>query len=73
MRLISTEIAVNSPETSSKDLCTGFFHETYFLALTELIIFHQQNDEEKDLTGSGIHQAKFPVRKVAKGALSFTW
>lgn len=73
MRLISTEIAVNSLEVSSKDLCTGFFHETFFLALTELIIFHQQNDEKKDFTGSGIHQAQFPVRKVAKGALIFPW
>lgn len=73
MRLISTEIAVNSLEISSEDLCTGFFHKIFFLALTELILFHQQNDEEKDLTGSGIHQAQFPVKKVAKGALSSAW
>lgn len=39
----------------------------------ELIIFQQQNDEEKDLTGSGVHQAQFPVRKVAKGASSSAW
>lgn len=32
------------------------------------VIFHQQNNEEKDLTGSGICQPQFPVRKAAKEA-----
>lgn len=76
MRLISTEIAVNNLGISSKDLCLsvpskdGIFHKI-FLAFMDLVIFHQQSDEEDDLNGSGLHQGQFPVKKAAKGALSF--